>query len=249
MTGPRGQLRAYLAFQAKDFLLLRASLPTAVVVMFAWMMIATVQLPADGWESPQGRMIARQVFDMLSTMFVLAGAFLGVARIVSDDRSNGYYRFLFSKPVSMCAFYMQQWIVNGVGLVVLIGLLASLFGALTVPVPVGAAMQVMAVTWVLVGGVGFALSVGTNYDVPVLVVSYVGSSVLHSLKDSPGSAMAPWMRQIVRVTMPVQHVDHVRAALFAGNPLPLAHAGIAVAYGALFVVAAVVLMRRVSFAR
>jgi len=47
------------------------------------------------------------------------------ARLVTDDRSNGYFRFLFSKPVSVGRFYLQQWVLHGMGFVVIVGLPVS----------------------------------------------------------------------------------------------------------------------------
>lgn len=249
MTGGRGRLGAYLAFQARDFLLLRAALPTILVLLFGWTMVKTVPSGMD-WAAPvPGQRFLAEIVRVLSGMFITLGAFLGVARMVTDDRANGYFRFLFSKPVSVVRFYGQQWLLTGAGLVVLSGALASLLAAATAPVPVAEIMVVMGLTWVLVGGVGFALSAATNYDAAVLVIAYVVSSALHAFKDAPGSTMAPWLQQLTRVTMPLHRLDYVRDQLYAGNSMPWGHAAIVAGYGAAFAVAAVVILRRVSLSR
>ncbi|MEA3246719.1 MAG: hypothetical protein U9Q74_11245 [Gemmatimonadota bacterium] len=249
MTGHRGRLGAYLAFQARDFLLLRAALPTVLVLMFGWMMVKTAPGGID-WAAPvPGQRFLAEIVRVLSGMFITLAAFLGVARLVTDDRSNGYFRFLFSKPVSVVQFYGQQWLLTGAGLVVLAGGLALLLGAVTAPVNVVAIMTVMGLTWMLVGGVGFALSAATNYDAALLVIAYVVSSALHAFKDAPGSTMAPWLQQLTRLTMPLHRLDYVRDELYAGNPMPWGHAAIVAGYGAAFAVAAVVILRRVSLSR
>lgn len=249
MTGGRARLGAYLAFQARDFLLLRAGLPAGLVLLFGWTMVRTAPSGID-WTAPlSGQRFLAEIVRVLSGMFVTLGAFLGVARIVTDDRANGYFRFLFSKPVSVVRFYGQQWVLTGTGLVLLAGGLALLLGAVTAPVPVGAIMTVMGLTWLLIGGVGFALSAATNYDAVLLVIAYVVSSALHALKDAPGSPMAPWLRQLTRVTMPVHRLDYVRDQLYAGNPMPWGQAAIVAVYGAAFAVAAVVILHRASLSR
>ncbi len=249
MTGSRGRLGAYLVFQAQDFLLMRAALPTLLVLMFGWMMIKTAPAGID-WSAPTpGQRILNEAFRTLSGMFITLGAFLGVARMVTDDRANGYFRFLFSKPVSVVRFYTQQWVLTGAGLVILTGALARLLGAVTAPVPVAAPMIVMGLTWVLVGGVGFALSAATNHDAPLLVVAYVASSALHALKDAPHTTMPEWLQQVTRFTIPLHRLDYVRDQLYAGYPMPWHHVAIVVGYGAAFAVAAAVILQRASLSR
>jgi hypothetical protein len=249
MTGPRGRLGAYLAFQAQDFLLMRAAVPTALALLFGWTMVKSAPSGID-WTTPMpGQRFLSEMFRVLAGLFIPLGTFLGVARMVTEDRSNGYFRFLFSKPVSVVRFYGQQWALTGAGLVALTGALAALLGAVTAPVPVGAAMTVMGLTWILVGGVGFALSAATNYDATALVILYVLSSSLHSFKDAPNTTMAPWLQQVTRLTMPVHRLEYVRDQLYAGNPMPWGHAAIVAGYGAVFVVAAAVILRRASLSR
>lgn len=245
----RGRLTAYLRYQLADFLLLRAALPVILVLFFAFMTLKTTPDTVD-WASPSGG--ARQLnelFRILAGMFIVLGSFIGVARLVTDDRSNGYFRFLFSKPVSVERFYFQQWVLHGVGFVAIVGLLGVWLQALTAHVPVGGAMMVMALTWTLVGGVGFALSAATNYDALLLVVGYVASSVLHSIKAAPAAHMAPWLRQVTRLTLPVQKLDYVRDQLYGGQDIPWPAAIHVVAYGTAGLVAALVILRRASFAR
>lgn len=245
----RGRLGAYLAFHLKDFLLLRAGLPTVMVVMLG-AMVLNVGAPGDNWDTPQGHRVAAEMFRAFAGIFITLGAFLGVTRLVAEDRSMGYFRFYFSKPISVERFYVQQWVLHGVGLVLLVGALAATLRALTVPtVPVGGAMAVMALTWLLVGGIGFVITVVVNADAAVLVLVYVTTIVLRSLRDVPQSPLPAWLSQLTRALPPTQKLEYVRDALYAGAGVPWGHAAHVVGYGVAAFVLAVVLLRRMSLAR
>lgn len=244
-----GRLGAYLVrYQLRDFLLLRAGLPTFIVVFFCWMIVKT-----DGarmvWASPDGQRMARDLFRVFGLgMFVNLAAFLGIARLVSDDRSNGYFRFLFSKPASIERFYAQQWLLHGAGFVALVGILGLWLQSVTAPIPIREGMIVMGLTWILIGGVGFALGAFTNADAVLLLLLWIGSKIAHTVKDSDPNAMWPLMRQLTRLSLPTHKLDYVSAQLLAGNPLPVSHTLHVLAYGLLAFIVAVVLLRRRSFA-
>lgn len=244
----RGRLGAYLAFQLKDFLVLRALVPTLMVVMIGWMVLKTAA--PDDWSTPDATRLAREMFRALSGVFITLGAFLGVARLVADDRANGYFRFYFSKPISLERFYVQQWLLHGVLLVVLVGVLAAMLRAATVPeIPVGAAMVVMGLTWLLVGGIGFAISAAVNADAVVLVLVYVMTIVLRSLRDASRSPLPDWLSEVTRALPPTQKLEYARDLLYAGGGVSWPHVAHVAGYGIAAFVVAVVLLRRTSLAR
>jgi hypothetical protein len=244
----RGRLTAYLRYQVLDFLILRAALPVALVVLMGTMFLKTGR-PPESWAGAREQMFLTQIFRILSGMFITLAPFIAVTRLITDDRANGHFRFLFSKPVSIERFYIQQWVLHGAGLVVLAGLLALLLQAVTATVPVGAAMAMTGLTWLLVGGVGFALTAASNQDTILLVVAYVVSTVLHSVKDAVGSPMPGWLRQVTRVTLPTQKLDYIRDQLYAGNEVPWEHVAHVAGYGLVAFAVAIVVLRRSSFAR
>lgn len=244
----RGRLGAYLRYQLQDFLFLRAGLPAVIVMLFGYMMWKSVGRP-DVWQSSYGLQFRTQIFRNMAGVFITLGGFMGIARLVTDDRSNGYFRFLFSKPVSIERFYIQQWFLHGVGLVAITGLLAAWLQAGTGPLPVRQAMVVMGLFWILIGGIGFALSATTNYDALLLVLFYVLTSVLRALKTMHPSPMAGWLAQVTRLFPPLQKLDFIRDQLYAGAPMPWMHAAHVAVYGLLAFAAGVVILRRSSFAR
>ncbi|MDA1080663.1 MAG: hypothetical protein O2973_03145 [Gemmatimonadetes bacterium] len=245
----RARALAYLfRYQFADFLMLRAGLPALTVTLLGFMIWKTAGVDV-GWSSTQGVRISRDVFRMLSGVFIVLGGFMGIARLVTDDRSNGYFRFLFSKPVSIERFYIQQWFLIGIGMVVLTGLFSAWLQAGTGPLPVRESMIFMGLFWILVGGIGFALSAATNLDAVLLVVLYVTSTVLHSLKEMPNSPMWPWLGQVTRLFPPLHKLDYIRDQLYAGAGVPWMHVAHVAGYGILALVCGTVILRRASFAR
>ena len=244
----RGRISAYLLrYQLGDFLLLRAGLPSILVTLLGFMLWKTAS--ATDWTTPNGVRFSNEMFRILAGMFIMLGGFMGVARIVADDRSNGYYRFLLSKPISLERFYVQQWLLHGAGLIVLTGLLSAWLQGGTGPIPIREALIVMGLTWLFIGGIGFLLSVLTNADALLLVLLYVVSSMLHGIKDAPSSPMWPWLQQVTRIFPPVQKLDFVRSQLYSGADIPWMHVAHVAGYGALAFVAGVIVLRRTSFAR
>jgi hypothetical protein len=245
-----GRITAYLfRYQLRDLLVLRAGLPTFMAVFFGWMIIKTDGASVD-WNGESGQRLARDIVNMFGTyVFIPLAVFLGAARLVTDDRSNGYFRFLFSKPVSIVRFYVQQWVTYGVGVMAIAGLLALWLQANTTTVPVRELVLVVALNWIIVGGVGFLLTVLTNYDALWLVILWTVSKVLHALKDTPNSALPGWLQELTRASIPTQKIVYVQNELLAGNPLPVPHTIHVVAYGLLAFVAGVIILRRSSFSR
>lgn len=245
----RGRLGAYLLrYQIADFLLLRAGLPGLVVILFGFMLWKQTGQGND-WNSPMGVRFANEMFKILAGIFITLGSFMGVARLVADDRSNGFFRFYFSKPISIERYYVQQWLLSGIGLMVLTGLLGLWFQAGTGELPVRAAVIVMGLTWLLIGGLGFAVTAATNSDAAVIVFGYVVTTVLHGLKSMPDTPMWPWLKQVTRLTPPLHKLDYIRDQLYMGNPVPWTHVWHVAGYGALGFVLAIVILRRTSFAR
>jgi hypothetical protein len=245
-----GRLTAYLfRYQLRDLLVLRAGLPTFMAVFFGWMIVKTDGSTVD-WNGPSGQDLARNVVNMFGVyVFIPVATFLGIARLVADDRANGYFRFLFSKPVSLVRFYLQQWVLYGVVIVVLGGILLAWLQAYTTTLPIADAMLAIAITWVLVGGVGFLLTSLTNYDGLLLIIIWMASKILHAVKDADNSPMWGWMREVTRFTLPVQKLTHIQNELLAGNPLPVPHTVHVMAYGLLAFAAGMVILRRWSFSR
>jgi hypothetical protein len=242
----RGRITAYLRYQTGDFLLQRAALPTLLAVAFGYLTWKTASLD---WNSVFGQRFLLNTFGTICSLFFTLAPFIGVARLVADDRSNGYFRFFFSKPVSITRFYLQQWFLVGAGFVAITGLLALWLQAGTASLPIAAAMEVMGLHWILVGGIGFALTALTNHDAVILVLTYVVSALLHALKDTPRSPLPEWLRQATRLLPPTHKLGYIQDFAFANGALPMPHVWHVLGYGAACVAVGIVVLRRGSYAQ
>ncbi|MEO8336613.1 MAG: hypothetical protein ABI664_16650 [bacterium] len=106
-------------------------------------------------------------------IFVYLCALFAMNGVISDDRKKGYYRFLFSKPVSPSRFYGQLFLVHLVGFLIVACALGLLHGALVAPVLTLQLVSVVALMFIMYAGVGFALSAAARWDWLTLVAATV----------------------------------------------------------------------------
>jgi len=93
--------------------------------------------------------------------------------IVGADARQGFYRFLFSKPVSPTAYYASAFVVAGMSFVVVELVLAGVFALLVGPTWSTTVLLDAAVGFVLLGAIVFAFSRFTRLDwlVAILVTA------------------------------------------------------------------------------
>ena len=95
--------------------------------------------------------------------------------IVSTDRKMGYYRFLFSKPVSAVAYYAQLFFVYMVGVLVCMLLLSLVLHMVVPTFKIVNYLLYAAIIYVAMGGIGFFISVATRFRWLTLAAVWLGS--------------------------------------------------------------------------
>jgi hypothetical protein len=115
---------------------------------------------------------------------MLAGAassILSTFGIVSREREGGHQRFLFAKPVKLVSYYLQQLVVNGVGMMAVLSC-ALLFTSLVFmrPVPVLLPLLAWATMYVVVGGMTFLLSTLVRFELALAGMLGLLSVGLHA---------------------------------------------------------------------
>jgi ABC-type polysaccharide/polyol phosphate export permease len=165
---------------------------------------------------------------LLGTLFALNG-------ISSTDRQRGYYRFLFAKPVGVPRFYAQDFLVRFVGLMLVAGVVFGAFALLArSPYPVWPVAH-LALTYALVGSVGFLLSAITHHDGIALVLVYVGTTLVRAggaVLGWAGGGVAELLQYLSLVLPPFHLLDALRDALAAGAAPRAGDLVWALAYGA-----------------
>src|SRR6478672_2893575 len=173
-----GNLTRYSYWQLRDFIRERgyALLITSTLLGFTLVMPLRAMYGAN-----MGVDSAKQILILALPQVVPIAAFITLNGLVSTDRKLGYYKFLFSKPVSIPAYYAQYFIVCLVGFLLTFALLFGVFAFVVRPVnPIGA-LTYCALVYLSLGGIGFLISSLFRYDWPILAGVYLGSALLNQL--------------------------------------------------------------------
>ena len=247
----RGGALAYARFQIGDYLLQRAAVALILVLFVGGLPLwGMLRGQPELFRNPRNAMSAMQLYTGTVALFLPLGAFLAGSGIISSDRHQGYFRFYFSKPVNVLAYYGQAYLLHGLAFVALFGALTWAWGTLAVHVSVHRAMEAAALTFVLVGGLGLLFSVLLRFDGLLLVLVYVVALILQQIANLPGRSQLPaWAVQVSKVLPPVYVMDQVRNHLYAAESVSSADVWLVVGYGAGAFVLGLVLLRTLALAR
>lgn len=165
----RARLGGYALWQLRDFVFERAAAILFVGGAYVWMGHEQLSVIGKASRAPGGepalefgrQLVAQHVH---SVWFMCA--LIAVNGIISNDRTSGRFRLLFAKPVHVLRFYAQAFALHGVAF--MLGTVGPL-AVLTRLVPVrgstmAAALLILLVSYVLVGGVGFLFSAMWRFD-------------------------------------------------------------------------------------
>ncbi len=163
---------------------------------------------------------AKQVLEIILTQLAYITSFIALNGIISNDRKAGYYRFLFSKPVSIPAYYAQQFVVFLVGYIIVNLLLLGVFAIFAKPVSPLAPLAACTLVFLSFGGIAFLISSLFRYDWPILAAIFVGSSIFQSM----WAAQEGWRRMVLSVLPPLYKLngamlDILRRGTVDGNTL------------------------------
>jgi hypothetical protein len=256
---PGARLGAYAVWQIRDYLMDRGAPTVLVGALFGYMvggpMLAGLSARLDrmspnaiarlgGVEAARAAMISELTGIFLTALLgnlVFLGALFAMNGIVANDRKQGYYRFLFSKPLSPERYYGQAFVLHWAGFLFVFTLLGLLFHALVGPVltlPVYAAVGLM---YLCYAGIAFALSAAARWDWLSLVAVTVASNYLWLRHGESRSALAG----LLYLFPPIHRTSEVYSAVANGVGLPWHLLGWFAAYGAVcFVIGLVVLRYR-----
>lgn len=250
MSAMRGRLGAYSLWQLRDYALTTSGLGTLLIpfVLGVFPLLITKYVATKaGASAAEAQNAYLGAFMLFVAIFATVGPMLTVAQVVSADRQPGLTRFVFSKPVNVSAYYLQAWLVRGAGLMAIALLLTQVVNQFVAPVPWREALGAVAVAWVLIGGLGFLLSVLFARDIAVLLILFLGVTTLDSLRQNVPTAT--WVKPVLAVMPPFHRLDEIRDALLRGTPMPSAELWHALIFGAACVALATYLVRRLPLVR
>lgn len=256
---PGARLGAYALWQIRDYFIDRGT-PTALIgALFGYMvggpMLAGVSMRLarmspnaiaglGGFDAARATMLAELTGTFLTLLLgnlVFLGALFAMNGIVANDRKLGFYRFLFSKPLTPERYYGQAFVLHWAGFLLVFTLLALLFHLLVAPVLTLSLVAAVGLMYLCYAGIAFALSAAARWDWLSLVAVTVASNYLWTRYGESRGALAG----LLYLFPPLHRTSEVYAAVAKHVALPWHLLGWFAGYGAVcFVIGLVVLRHR-----
>jgi hypothetical protein len=257
---PRGaRLGAYIPWQARDYLMDRGAPTLLIGLLFGYMvaggMVAGMNLTlarmspaavahAGGAAAARAAAVTQLTSLFLDTALgnlVFLGALFAMNGIVANDRKQGFYRFLFSKPVSPDRYYGQAFVVHWAGFLVVVTGLGLVYQAIIGPVLSVPLYVAVSLLYLCYAGIAFALSAAARWDWLSLVAVTVAANYFWLRYGASTSAAA----RLLYLFPPLHRTSVVYAAVANRAALPWGLLAWFAGYGAIcFVVGLVVLRHR-----
>jgi hypothetical protein len=194
-------LRRYALWQFRDFGRERG----IALILVGFLIGLAVVGPMRAMGRPIDQRMASMLLTAAVTQVAFIAAFIALNGIVSNDRKLGYFRFLFSKPVSIPAFYSQLFVIYFIGYLVVCALLLGAFSIFAHPVSPLAPLAYCALTFLSLGGIAFLISTLFRVDWPVLAAIFLGSAILHGMwRYEEG-----WRRLVLYVLPPLYRLPQI----------------------------------------
>jgi hypothetical protein len=240
----RGRLAKYSLWQFRDFVFDRGI--AIVIIGFLWGYVMFEPLRramGPQWTGDQTSP-AWGLALQFSSAIVSLSVLIAMNGIVSNDRKNGYYRFLFAKPVNPVVYYAQLFVVYLIGVIITMLILSSLLHTILPAFSILNFLLYTALIYVAMGGIGFFLSVATRYDWATLAAVWLGARVLRAVYGPKND----WRSKAVEVLPPVHRLDDVANSLIATGAAHTSDVIWLLGYGLLFFVLGLVILRWGSLA-
>jgi len=185
----------YLPWMVRD-LALAQGVVLVTVGIFAWLIMTRIHPAPDPASGPG---LVKEIVARLSLPFLLYCC----AAIVSTDRVNGYYRSIFSRPLSPAWYYLLRWFFGGI-----IFLLITPVLTLGLSVAIGRfplSWEVLAqlgLSYLLVGGLIFFFSTLVQHDWLLGMVVLMLQGVLHALQKG-GVDLPSFWKVVYKILPPI----------------------------------------------
>lgn len=240
----RGKLARYSLWQFRDFVIERGIAILIIGFLWSYTLIEPLRRTmgaafAIGPASPAWPLVITVTSSVVSLSVLIA-----LNGIVSNDRKMGYYRFLFSKPVSAVAYYAQLFFVYMVGVLTAMLLLSGVLHTVFPTFNIFNYLLYAAIIYIAMGGIGFFLSVATRFDWVTLAAVWLGSRILREFYGpKPG-----WRSKAVELLPPVHKLNDVSMSLITNGTAHTSDVVWLLGYGALFFALGLLVLRKGSLA-
>lgn len=250
----KARITAYSAYQLRDWAMGRMPPLVLVTCVAAWAYARANGLTVSDLDPAAGIAARAQVdraFQFVLGVFAVLTAVLAAQGLAARDRWRGYQRVIFARPVGPVRYYAQGFVAAGLGGVLLGAIGAEMYSLAIHPVSVPGVAAFVALAWFVIGGLGFALAARTALHTP-LVLALLGADLAldrYAAAARAAASAVPAVASAVQFLLPPGHVViALREPLVRGvvpDPRVLAWPA---TFGAVCVVAALILLRRRAFA-
>src|SRR5687768_6024553 len=237
----RAQIARYVPWMARDYLTNQGPSTALVILLIAFLSLQGVTLSGVELSKLPEELLQRVMRQLVGTL-VFLGTFFATNGIVASDRKLGFYKFLFSKPVSPPAYYATTFLVYGAGLMLVVLALLGLWALVVRPMFPPPLFAVVALMYLAYGGIGFLLSAAWRFDwlslVTVLLIANIGWLVWGNVEG---------IRHWLLYLLPPVHRDDQLFALLSqtpNDPLPWMSILWLGGYGLLCFILGMVVIRR-----
>jgi hypothetical protein len=237
-----GRVGRYALWQLRDFFMGKGAVFVIFAGVFGVAAHASLNMNGAGWKhAPNAELMSRLGIAGPITFLSFFGIVIVCSSLVSGDRMQGYFRFLFAKPVNLVQYYVQLWLLTGVCVIALAVALTWLWGVIEAPVAIGRIAATFAVSYVVVGGLSFLLSTLMRFD-------WLMTLVLWTLAQVAGTVFSdrPAIKAIVGALLPPsEHYTAVRQALASATaPVPATDLAWVLGYGVACLIIGLVILRK-----
>ena len=238
------RLARYSLWQFRDFIMERGIAIAIIGLLWGYTLIEPLRRAmgaafAVGPASPTWPLVVS-----VTSSVVSLGVLIALNGIVSTDRKQGYYRFLFSKPVSAVGYYAQLFFVYMIGVLLIMLVLAAVLHTVVPTFKIFNFLLYAAIIYVGMGGIGFFVSVATRFDWLTLAAVWFGSRILRGIYGPrPG-----WKSKAVELLPPVHKLDEVSLSVMTYGTAHTSDVLWLLGYGALFFALGLLILRRGSLA-
>ena len=226
----RARVGAYALWQLRDYLKDRGVPTLIVATLSAYLSLSAIFEPEvrgpimsilrDRFgtaEAAQAAWMTHVNFAFLSTTLnalVFLGALFAMNGIVANDRKLGFYRFLFSKPVTPSRYYGQAFLVHWAGFMLVMTLLGLLYGLILSPIITQRLLVVIGLMFIAYSGIAFLLSAAARWDWLSLVAAAVAATLLW---DRFGASTHP-IAKLLYLLPPLDRANEVYLSV-SGTPV------------------------------
>jgi hypothetical protein len=239
-----GNLARYSLWQFRDFIMERGIAIAIIGLLWGYTLIEPLRRAmgaafAVGPASPTWPLVVS-----VTSSVVSLGVLIALNGMVSTDRKQGYYRFLFSKPISAVGYYAQLFFVYMIGMLLIMLVLAGLLHTVVPTFKIFNFLLYAAIIYVGMGGIGFFVSVATRFDWLTLAAVWFGSRILRGIYGPrPG-----WKSKAVELLPPVHKLDEVSLSVMTYGTAHTSDVLWLLGYGALFFALGLLILHRGSLA-